>query len=354
MTRVILALSVVLVLLSSVSAAAQVQEDRSPGLLASGLNAAVQTPPQRRPAPPPAPPDTERPRRRGSMVGYIQDAVVGSKVRIRFDAGLHNDAPDRAEFFYAKCGCYRDLPASDIAFDPDAPGPRPGAVSTLNFQQLYLEGEYALNDNLSIFGNVPLRWIQPQEFIPGTGGSFPNQSGFSDVRAGAKFAVVSDDLRVLTLQFQAFMPTGNASNGLGTDHWSFEPSFLFYQSVSPRVSVESQVGVWLPAGGAAGLPTATEDKFAGNVLFYGIGPSFELYRTDRVRFAPVVELVGWRVLSGFATPTGEASGTNIVNLKLGARTTWDARSSFYIGWGHALSTASWYDDIVRFEYRYAF
>lgn len=288
------------------------------------------------------------------MVGYIQDAVVGSKVRLRFDAGFHNDAPDRAEFFYAKCGCYRDLPASDGAYDPNAPGPRPGAVSTLNFQQMFLEGEYALSDSFSIIGNVPLRWIQPQEFIPNTGGSFPNHSGFSDLRAGVKVAMVSDDKRALTLQFQTYMPTGSAENGLGTDHWSFEPSFLFYQAVNPRVAVESEVGVWLPAGGSAGVPTSVSDKFAGNVFFYGIGPSFELVHTSTVRFAPVVELVGWHVLSGFATPTGDASGTDVVNLKLGARTVWNTRSSFYVGWGHALTTASWYDNIVRFEYRYAF
>ena len=39
------------------------------------------------------------------------------------------------------------------------------------------------------------------------------------------------------------------------------------------------------------------------------------------RLAPVVELVGWRVLSGFQTvaATVDAGGTNIVNLKFGAR-----------------------------------
>jgi len=91
------------------------------------------------------------------------------------------------------------------------------------------------------------------------------------------------------------------------------------------------------------------------VFFYGIGPSFEVYRTDRARFAPVIELVGWRVLGGFQTGTpSDASGTNIVNLKIGARASWNYQSSFYAGFGHALTSASWYEDIVRFEYRYAF
>ena len=82
-----------------------------------------------------------------------------------------------------------------------------------------------------------------------------------------------------------------------------------------------------------------------------------------MQFAPVIELVGWHVASGFQTIEGpapdravtapRADGTNIVNLKFGARITVD-RGSFYVGYGHALTDATWYDDIVRFEYRFSF
>src|SRR5947209_20618620 len=41
-----------------------------------------------------------RPVIEGSMVGYVDDAVVGSQIRIRFDAGFHDRSPDRSEFFY--------------------------------------------------------------------------------------------------------------------------------------------------------------------------------------------------------------------------------------------------------------
>jgi hypothetical protein len=30
------------------------------------------------------------------------------------------------------------------------------------------------------------------------------------------------------------------------------------------------------------------------------------------------------------------------------------RSSIYVGYGHALTDATWYDDIVRLEYRVGF
>ena len=81
-----------------------------------------------------------------------------------------------------------------------------------------------------------------------------------------------------------------------------------------------------PVGGNAGVPTAVSENFSGKVFFYGIGPSYELYNSGRVRFAPVVELVGWHVLDGFQSEVGgpllgasaSAGGINIVNLKLGA------------------------------------
>ena len=52
-------------------------------------------------------------------------------------------------------------------------------------------------------------------------------------------------------------------------------------------------------------------------------------------------------------PDSDAGGTNIVNLKLGARFVVD-KGSFYAGWGHALTDDVWYGDIVRVEYRYSF
>ena len=165
----------------------------------------------------------------------------------------------------------------------------------------------------------------------------------------------------LTFRFQAYFPTGSPGKGLGTDHASVEPALLYFQKfpkTSERLALESQFGFWLPTGGSDGPIPATDDSYSGNVLFYGIGPSYVVYDGNGVRIAPVVELVGWRVLSGFEVPPGtpstDASGSNIVNLKVGARFNFQARSSLYVGYGHALTSESWYDDIVRVEYRYAF
>ena len=89
-------------------------------------------------------------------------------------------------------------------------------------------------------------------------------------------------------------------------------------------------------------------------------PSFDVVSTSRVSFTPVVELVGWRVIDGNQTCATSDNGCtsdaddNIVNLKIGARTTVNGRSSFYVGYGFGLTDATWYDDILRFEYRVGF
>lgn len=313
-------------------------------------SAAQQPAPPRRPAAP-----ARAGRRRGSMVGYIDDATVGTKLRVRFDSAFHNTVPDRAEFFYAKCGCYQD--ATDATVDPDAPGPRPGAVNDSNYQQLNIWGEYGVNDLLSVFGQLPVRWFQPQSFIPGSGAGFSNQSGIGDVRAGAKLALVSDDEQTLTAQAQFYMPTGDASKAMGTDHASFEPTLLYYRQLSEAATLESQFGVWIPFGGSAGVPTSVDEKFSGSVLNYGIGSGFDLYRRGATQFGPVVELIGWHVLGGFQTvptPDPAADGINIVNIKIGARVSVADKHSVYFGYGHHLTDATWYDDILRFEYRRSF
>ena len=182
--------------------------DQETGLrlaVTSGAELSVMQQPRK--DPPPPPPDDRR-RRRPSMVGYINDAGIQSQVRLRFDAGTGIDSVDRAEFFYAKCGCYRFLPADHPAFDPNAPGPGPGINTDMNFQQFYLQAEYAFSDRVSVYGELPVRWIQPQAFLPDTG-SFGDQSGLSDLRAGAKIALVASDTQYVTLQLQGQFPSGD-------------------------------------------------------------------------------------------------------------------------------------------------
>ncbi len=306
--------------------------------------------------------EIKRPKSEGSMVGYIDDPIVGSQVRLRFDAGFNDPYPDRDEFFYGKCGCYRGIPAGNPASDPNAPGPGPGIARNLNFQQLYLYGEYAPLRRFSAFFELPFRWIQPS-FVQGTG-TFPNHGGVSDVSLGVKLGLVDSERSAVTFQFKAYLPSGDAADGLGTNHSSIEPMMLFYRSLSPRWTLEGELGDWHPINGSRGVPTVGSSSFTGDVFIYGVGVSAQVYHNATLSIAPVVELVGWQLLGGFQTqieppsPTGGPAapqdGTSIVNAKFGARTTIHAHHSVYIGYGRAVTDAAWYKNLLRAEYRYAF
>lgn len=303
---------------------------------------------------------TARPQAPRADVGYLDDAIIGSEVRVRFDAALNDFFPDLAEFFYAKCGCYKNLPTSLPIYDPNAPGPGPGVPRALNFQELYLRAEYAPKRTFSFFVEVPFRWIQPQGFLAEPPfAPFGNQGGLSDIQAGAKFAVVAAKKNFLTAQLTAFFPSGNAGNGLGTNHYSIQPEAIYHGILTNRASIDGQFGVWIPIGGSAGVPTAGSAGFAGDILIYGAGVSYKVYNTEKMQISPVLEMVGWHVLGGFDTyppaplaalPVG---GTNIVNLKGGFRFNF-GRNSVYVGYGHAVTHATWYQEVFRAEYRIAF
>jgi hypothetical protein len=298
--------------------------------------------------------DSGEPPVQGSTVGYIDDAIVGSQVRVRFDVGLGVSQPDLAEYFQAECGCDGGTAA----------GPKNGLATNLNFQQLYIRGEYAPRKFLSFVFELPVRSIQPISFLPGSAsnGGYGNQAGLSDISAGFKLAAVASERQYLTFQMLATFPSGDAGNGLGTGHYTIAPSLLYYQKVTDRFTLEGEIGDSHPIGGDT-------PGFAGDVFEYGIGPSYVMYRTNKVQFAPVLELVGWRIFGGMWTNyddvTGKppfssnqlesADGSNIVNLKAGFRTSLGKNGSFYVGYGHALTSANlWYEQIYRIEYRRTF
>lgn len=135
------------------------------------------------------PPESNWPTVEASMVGYIDNAVVGSELRVRFDAAFNDQFPDRAEFIYGKCGCFRNPTLSPGVYDPNAPGPGPGVPQNINFQVLSFMGEYAPKSNhrFSVFIEIPFRWVQPQGVATGSpvpNPAYPNGAGISDVEAG--------------------------------------------------------------------------------------------------------------------------------------------------------------------------
>lgn len=323
-----------------------------------------------------APPSVKksRPKTDDSNNGYIDNAIVGTQLRLRIDFSFDSDRPDRAEFLYGKCDCF----ARNLGQDAASPGPAFDA----DFQEIELAYEHALTERFSLFGEIPLRSVEillSQPLDPDR----PNlsNSGLGDLRAGFKYALIARRDRYLTLQTRAYLETGDADDALGTGHSSIEPGLLYFGELSERSSIAAEIRYWHPLSGSSQPgkadnprelrienadppdPPLRNDDFAGDVLRFGLGFSRDL-EGARFRFTPVVELVGWYVLDGYSTPAtappdnphafiDEADGDTIVNLKLGTRIRTDDRGSLYVGWGQALTSEVWYEGIFRFEYRYS-
>jgi hypothetical protein len=265
--------------------------------------------------------------------GYIDSALIGNQLRLRLDAAYDSNRPDRAEFFYGKCGCFKAA-----GLDPKAPGPRL-PETRVDYQDISTYAEVALRSNLSGFVEVPFRFLNPEQNA--------NTSGLADMNLGVKYAFLQSPCQTATFQLRCYIPTGAASHGLGTDHVSLEPAFLFFQRLTDRLTLEAELRDTIPLDGT---------DFAGNVLRYGVGLGYTVHQTCNLRITPVVELVGWTVLGGkeFAFPENQirdAAGDTIINAKAGVRVGLGENHSFYVGYGRALTGAVWYKDIVRAEYR---
>lgn len=297
-----------------------------------------------------------------SNTGYIDNAIVGTQIRIRYDNAFGNLFPDRAEFFYAKCGCY-----VGAGLDPSAPGPVPdppdaqGRVveTEIDYLDVRANLEYAFNRRFSWFVEIPFRHLEPEV----------NESAFgiADFQTGVKFAAVASAERYLTAQLRFFIPTGEANRGLGTDHATVEPALLYLEKFSDRLTLEFELAYWHPTSGSSTVgvnfdpnpDAAPPGRFSGDVIRYGVGLSYNVAETGW-SVAPVLELVGWSVLDGFKTRSlggipdppriaDSAEGDKILNLKVGVRL-----GPLYLGYGRSLTDQAWYNRIFRIEYRFVY
>ncbi len=308
---------------------------------------------------------SRRPRRRASPrmsnVGYVDNAVVGTQLQVRFDYNAGIDRADRAEFIQGKCGCYRQLdrdPDAPGAADPDVEDPFSEAIIGTEAQYLdyALDAEFAFHPRASVFAEIVYRTAQ----VAGV----RDWVGWGDAAVGFKAAILMQPERFLTAQLRTYLPTGDASEGLGTDHVSLEPSLLLYNELTSRARLEAEVRYWVPLGGSTGKGVEgfdDSDDYAGPVLRYGAGLGYDLIEDSWLRFTPVVEVVGWQVLGGLATysengrasglESEDATGTMILNVKTGARIGLGGHDLF-AGIGFALTEDVWYDQIIRVEYRW--
>lgn len=280
---------------------------------------------------------------------YIEGAVPATMARLRFDAAYGNNRPDRAEFFYAKCGCFVTAPAPFT--DPTANGP-PMPETMVDYQEVMPSVEVAISQRWSVFMNIPIRWINPQQN--------QNAAGLSDISFGTKYAFILNERRAVTFFLRTIAPSGRSTSGLGSSNWWLEPGLLWQEQLTCKWQVFGEV--------RDQFSLAPQSDFTGNVLRYGLGSNYIVASGRWGYVAPVVEFVGWTVLSGReslvgAPPSKSAYGDTIVNAKLGMRIgfgpstpgqAYPSRSDLYVGYGRALTGEVWYQDMFRLEYRFFF
>jgi hypothetical protein len=319
----------------------------APGMAAPGMATPGLMPPTSTPSPAPAPSglDLVSGADAGPSVGlggYIDNALPVTMFRLRYDSSYGNNRPDRGEFFYAKCGCFNTR---------DAHGP-PLPERNVDSQDLYSYMEYAISPRLSVFGNIPVRFINPDVNT--------NAAGISDLQFGGKYAFLYGPTRVMSLQLKVIVPTGRTVSGLGTGNTWLEPGILYQEQLSSRWQVFGQL--------KDQIPLDRQSDFTGNILTYGLGTSYTVASGSWGYIAPVGEVVGWTLLSGRELNPDSgmdvpASGDTIVNGKVGMRVgfgqsqlgqPYPTRSDLYVGYGRALTGEVWYKNMLRVEYRWFF
>jgi hypothetical protein len=276
-----------------------------------------------------------------STVGYVDSAIPGDQVRFRFETAYDNTAPSRGEFFYARSPNF----------------PRQRAESKVDYQEFSAYVEKALSEQVSVFGQVPYRFINPTVD--------QNANGFSDINFGVKWAFYRDDSTLFSFQLRGYAPTGNGDLGLGTSHFSLEPALLGFSQLTDQLRTEGEVRLLVPitsTPAVAGAVSGGSSDFASTVLRLGVGLSYDVYQGEQFTVTPVAEAVTWVFLNGKKTldtlnGTGvdvSAAGDTVVNLKFGARFKWNDVGDLYVGYGRSVTGERLYRDIYRVELRFPF
>jgi hypothetical protein len=307
----------------------------------------------------------------GRLPGYIDDAFIRSRVRVRYDDMRGANEPTRAEFLYPTLG------------DFGGPGPLGGgggaigSAGEVDLQELATYVEVAFGPRFSVFGEFPIRWVEDVTF-----GSFafPNgpftdgvQEGAGDFRAGVRYGLIACPEEALTVQVRAWAPTGEARRALGVGHSSIDVALLYTTRPSERTWLFGEIQDWQNLDGQE-LDPATIDNppqnTDSNVLRYGVGVGYDLWQSCGCRpqsLTALFEAVGWTVLEGVTTPLNlddpnpvieDAEGDTIINGKYGLRYSWTCwgcqTESVYVGYGHNWTDERWYSDVFRVELTHFF
>ncbi len=222
----------------------------------------------------------------------------------------------------------------------------------MRLQEVYFYQEAAA-ERASFFVEIPYRQINPN--------FMPSQAGFSDINFGTKALFYDSELLQMTFQFRTYTPSGSVGQGLGTGHFSLDPSILTSLKLGPDTYFQGQFGNWIPIGGT----TADKVNYAGGILYWLMSLNQVLwYPTPSSPLIGTLEMDGWsfenggytaKVLPGNMPQVAmKGGGVSYFNIGPGLRQVVCNRLDFGGAITFATSTVHWAQPWFRFEVRFLF
>jgi hypothetical protein len=298
---------------------------------------------------------------------FLDAARPVTQMRLRWDSGFDLTKPDRGEYFWAR---ERTTPNQ---LEPQNPWARHGfgkgplgIARGVDYQDLSLYTEGA-TDRFSFFVETPYRHVDPHAAditFDLSGQQIPcRASNFGDINVGTKALLLDCQLLQITFQFKTFIPTGDFTKGLGTNHVSLEPSLLFNVRLSPKDYLQGQLAYWIPIGGD---PVYQSDIFHFHLSYNRVlccpCPGLQLIGT--------VEVNEWSVADGAYTATdflglGGTNGTQLAPVAVSGRTTIASagpgarlficdKIDVGVGTAFAFTDDHWARELIRAEFRWRF
>lgn len=284
---------------------------------------------------------------------------------IRGDAAANWEFPDRAEYFWAK------TPGGKGPPDPGVDGmgiPLNRGETSVDYQDIVFSIERG-GERFSIATDIPIRAIDPE--IRGC------TTGLADMEVTSKIVVLDGCRFQLTQIFSTHLPTGSFRRGTGNGHVSLEPGIAYRYKWNDKTYFHGDLTYLFPVG--------ADPFFSGQFLNYGIALSHVWIDADTYAIIPTIEVDAWTVLDGqqtlpgsvfdpgtpagpggmppavppsYSAQTEEVDSIGIVNVHPGLRWVCDKGGDcgvkeFGISSGICVTQDSWYEELLRIEFRWS-
>jgi hypothetical protein len=250
------------------------------------------------------------------------------------------EVPDRNEFFWARADAHGKFQDKG----------NPGNETRLDYNELKLIQEVAVNF-FSLVIELPYR-----EFDADVNGHAAN---FGDMSIATKSLLLDCDLIQFSFQFKTFIPTGNATHGIGTGHASLEPSLLTAIHLFPDTYLQAQLAEWIPLGG--------DPDYEGAILHFHASLNHVLWRPScNTQIIGTAEFNSWffqtgRFTPAFGHPTAEAASAPLssdsdpfLSAGPGIRAVFCDKADIGVAVALGFSGIPWPDTLIRSEFRYRY